>query len=255
MVNDGVELLVSAFRDPDFSLMLSLGSSGAMTELIDDAIVMPAPLSEAAATEALNRLRIVRRQEGLAVGPSALADFAVRFAAAAAAAPWRRFVLEINPIKWTPALVTAVDGLVIIDVAVRGDHGQTFDRGQAGDRRSLHPLYDCAGRWGRRGVVGCFTEDGWLDSLIVGWHQCAAALRDFAEKTAWPIRLKGARFRHVVSNMRIQVEGDRAWAQCYLLDFATIDGETKLLSPGEYDCELLQDGKRMAVRQQDRADG
>ena len=90
------------------------------------------------------------------------------------------------------------------------------------------------------GVVGCFTEDRWLDSPIVGRHQSAAALRDFAEKTAQPIRPRGARFRHVISNMGIQVEGDRAWAQCYPLDFVTIDGETKLLSPGEYDCELLK---------------
>jgi acyl-CoA synthetase (NDP forming) len=68
MVNEGVELLVSAFPDPDFGLMLSLGAGGAMTELIDDAIVVPAPLSEAAATEALNRLLIVRRQGGLSAG-------------------------------------------------------------------------------------------------------------------------------------------------------------------------------------------
>jgi acyl-CoA synthetase (NDP forming) len=114
MVDGGVELLVSAFRDPDFGVMLSLGAGGAMTELIDDAIVVPAPLSEAAATEALNRLRIVRWQGGLAAEPSALTDFVVRFAGIAAAAHWRRFVLEINPIKWTPARVTAVDGLLII---------------------------------------------------------------------------------------------------------------------------------------------
>ena len=114
MVEEGVELLVSAFRDRDFGPMLSLGAGGAMTELIDDAI-RPAPLSEAAATEALNRLRIVRRQGKLAAGPCALTDFVVSFAAIAAAAPWRRFVLEINPIKWTPARVTAVDGLLIIE--------------------------------------------------------------------------------------------------------------------------------------------
>jgi acetate---CoA ligase (ADP-forming) len=116
MANEGVELLVSAFRDPDFGLMLSLGAGGAMTELTDDAIVVPVPLSEAAATEALNRLLIVRRQGGLPAGPSALTDFVVRFAAVAAAAPWRRFVLEVNLIKWTPALVTAVDALLIIEV-------------------------------------------------------------------------------------------------------------------------------------------
>ena len=32
------------------------------------------------------------------------------------------------------------------------------------------------------GVVGCFTEDGWLDSPIVGRRQGKAELREFAEK-------------------------------------------------------------------------
>ena len=92
------------------------------------------------------------------------------------------------------------------------------------------------------GVADCFVEDGWLDSPIVGRHQGRAELRRFAEKTAEATRLRGARFRHVVSNLRVEVEGDRARARCYLLDFVTIDGESKLLSPGEYDCELARRG-------------
>jgi hypothetical protein len=99
MVDEGIELLVSAFRDPDFGVMLSLGAGGAMTELIDDVIVVPAPLDAIAAADALNRLRIVRRAGGLSGGSSALARFVARFAAVAAAAPWRRFVLEVNPGK------------------------------------------------------------------------------------------------------------------------------------------------------------
>ena len=90
------------------------------------------------------------------------------------------------------------------------------------------------------GVVGCFAEDGWLDSPIVGRFQGREELRAFAEKTAETIRLRGARFRHVVTNLRIEMKGGRARAQCYLLDFCTIDGESKLLSPGEYDCELVK---------------
>jgi acyl-CoA synthetase (NDP forming) len=115
MVEDGIELLVSAFRDPVFGVMLSLGAGGAMTELIDDVILAPAPLDEIAAADALNRLRIVRKAGGLPRGPSALAGFVARFAGLAAAAPWRRFVLEVNPIKWASNQVTAVDGLLIIE--------------------------------------------------------------------------------------------------------------------------------------------
>jgi len=36
----------------------------------------------------------------------------------------------------------------------------------------------------------------------------------------------------------LDVDGDRAHARCYLLDFLTRDGKTELLSPGEYECEL-----------------
>jgi len=49
---------------------------------------------------------------------------------------------------------------------------------------------------------------------------------------------QGVQFRHVVSNLRVEVEGARAQARCYLLDFLTRDGKTELLSPGEYECEL-----------------
>jgi acyl-CoA synthetase (NDP forming) len=115
MIAEGTELLVSAFRDPHFGVMLSLGAGGTMTELIDDVVIVPAPLDEAAAMNALNRLRIVRKAGGLPKGPSALAAFVAQFAAIAAAAPWRRFVLEINPIKWSSNQVTAVDGLLIIE--------------------------------------------------------------------------------------------------------------------------------------------
>ena len=32
----GVELLISAFRDPSFGVIVSIGAGGVMTELIDD---------------------------------------------------------------------------------------------------------------------------------------------------------------------------------------------------------------------------
>jgi uncharacterized protein (TIGR02246 family) len=94
------------------------------------------------------------------------------------------------------------------------------------------------------GVVGCFTEDGRLDSPIIGRRQGVEQLRAFAEQIARSIQLRGARFRHVVTNFRFDVEGDRARAQCYLLDFVTIGGETTLLSPGEYDCEVVKRDER-----------
>ena len=49
-------------------------------------------------------------------------------------------------------------------------------------------------------------------------------------------------FRHVVSNLVARVEGNRAQARCYLLDFRTRAGKTQLLSPGEYECDLRKEG-------------
>jgi acyl-CoA synthetase (NDP forming) len=40
MVQAGAELLVSAFRDPDFGVMLSLGAGGTLTELLDDIVLV-----------------------------------------------------------------------------------------------------------------------------------------------------------------------------------------------------------------------
>jgi hypothetical protein len=49
---------------------------------------------------------------------------------------------------------------------------------------------------------------------------------------------EGVQFRHVVANLRVEVDGDHANARCYLLDYMTRDGRTELLSPGEYVCKV-----------------
>jgi acyl-CoA synthetase (NDP forming) len=112
MMQDGAELLISAFRDPDFGVMLSLGAGGTLTELLDDVVLLPAPVSPATAAHALRRLRVMRKAGNRL---DALVDFASRFSALAAAAPWHRFVLEVNPVKWTADEARAVDGLLIIE--------------------------------------------------------------------------------------------------------------------------------------------
>jgi len=112
MMQTGAELLVSAFRDPDFGPMLSLGAGGTLTELLDDVVLVPAPASPATVAHALRRLRVMRKA-GDRLDP--LLDFASRFSALAAAAPWRRFVLELNPVKWTADEARAIDGLLIIE--------------------------------------------------------------------------------------------------------------------------------------------
>jgi len=111
-MQDGAELLVSAFRDGDFGVMLSLGAGGTLTELLDDVVLLPAPASRTAVARALRRLRVIRKAGDRL---DALLDFASRFSALAAAAPWRRFVLEVNPVKWTADEARAIDGLLIVE--------------------------------------------------------------------------------------------------------------------------------------------
>src|SRR5579871_316009 len=86
-------------------------------------------------------------------------------------------------------------------------------------------------------IVDCFTEDGALVSPAVGAHQGRPAIRAFAERFA-RFQQGGSQLRHVISNLMMLVDGDRAHATCYLTVFLTRDGKSRLLAPGQYDCEL-----------------
>jgi acetyltransferase len=112
MHKGGTELLVSAFRDPTFGTMVSCGSGGVLTELIDDVVTERAPVSEALAAYMLERLRIR--------GPLSTdhaSAFIARFSELAATAPWKRFILEVNPVLCTREAAVAVDGLLIIEAS------------------------------------------------------------------------------------------------------------------------------------------
>lgn len=92
------------------------------------------------------------------------------------------------------------------------------------------------------GVLSCFSEDGTIDSPVIGVYSGHKGIREFAERTAKALHVRGTQFRHVISNLVVDVEGDTAKAKCYLLDFVTRDGNTELLSPGVYDCNLRRIG-------------
>jgi acetate---CoA ligase (ADP-forming) len=111
----GLELLVAALRDPMFGIFVLLGAGGVLTETIDDVVVVPAPLDEAAARDALRRLRVLRKHAGDVAAMQPLTEFVVCFSQLAATAPWRRFTLELNPVKWTGDAAIAVDGLLLVE--------------------------------------------------------------------------------------------------------------------------------------------
>ncbi|WP_049564084.1 acetate--CoA ligase family protein [Streptomyces sp. SBT349] len=117
MVGDGAELLVSAFRDPTFGVMVSCAAGGTMTELIGDVQLHRAPFDRTTAERLLRRLRFVRAG-GHDSEPAAMervAGFVADFSRLAASAPWQGFTLELNPVKWSDRYVAAVDGLLIVE--------------------------------------------------------------------------------------------------------------------------------------------
>ena len=88
-------------------------------------------------------------------------------------------------------------------------------------------------------IVDCFTRDGSLDSPAVGRHSGHAAIRTFAERFA-QFHERGAQLRHVISNLAVELDGDRAKATCYLLNVLTRNGKSELLAPGRYECDLVK---------------
>jgi acetyltransferase len=117
MVPGGIEILVSAFRDEQFGVMVACGAGGNLTEALDDVTLERAPVNEELALHMLRQLRSMRhlqRWEG-AADPRAASEFVARFSKLAATALWRRFVLEVNPLKWNRDGVVAVDGLLLVE--------------------------------------------------------------------------------------------------------------------------------------------
>ena len=154
-----------------------------MTELIDDVILMSAPISEIAAARALDRLRDGaprRRRDG---GKERAVPLRGSFSPSSPpprhgdGSCWN----SIRSDGQRTTMAIAVDGLLIISRTIGsrilrrssgGFRGETIDRGSARDRRPFRPLR--RPRWTKatsEGVVGCFTEDGWLDSPIIGRHR------------------------------------------------------------------------------------
>jgi uncharacterized protein (TIGR02246 family) len=88
-------------------------------------------------------------------------------------------------------------------------------------------------------IVGCFAEDGSLESPTVGVYAGRPGIRDFARRFA-RFRENGSQLRHVISNLAVQLHGDQATATCYLLNLITRNGRSQLLAPGRYECELVK---------------
>jgi acyl-CoA synthetase (NDP forming) len=117
MVTGHIELLVTAFRDREFGVMIGCGMGGGMTEIIDDVAFTRAPIAPEGAADLLGRLRTLRRLPNLMDGEQRrrAADFISRLSGLVATAPWPRFTFEVNPLKLGGEECAAVDGLLVIE--------------------------------------------------------------------------------------------------------------------------------------------
>jgi hypothetical protein len=88
-----------------------------LTELLDDVALARAPLDPAAALRLIGRTGLPAAAAKLCREADAeqLAQVVAQFSRLVAAAPWRRFVLELNPLRWRGSGAVAIDGLLIIE--------------------------------------------------------------------------------------------------------------------------------------------
>ena len=81
--------------------------------------------------------------------------------------------------------------------------------------------------------VATFTEDGVFDSPILGRWQGRVALKQFTEKyRTWT---GDNQPRHCVMNVLVNVEGNHATGECYLLMTHASEGKTELVVSGRYE--------------------
>ena len=110
------------------------------------------------------------------------------------------------------------------------------------NRAAIHDLftrYCCALDNGEvETVVACFTADAALKSPVID-IEGHAAIRAFAGRFAAQ-RAAGTQFRHMVTNIAVTVDGDRATATAYLLVVISKDGSHRTLPPGRYECDLVK---------------
>src|SRR6266849_10352313 len=96
-------------------------------------------------------------------------------------------------------------------------------------------------------VVDCFTANAALESPVIGKIAGSEAIRAFAERFAAQ-RAGGMQFRHMVTNIAAEIDGDTADATAYLFVLITHDGKSRSLPPGRYECVAAKEGDTWRFR-------
>jgi uncharacterized protein (TIGR02246 family) len=113
-------------------------------------------------------------------------------------------------------------------------------------RAAIHDLFTCHCCAPDNGevetVAACFTANAVLKSPVIdikGHDEIRAFAGRFAAQ-----RASGTQFRHMVTNIAVTIDGDRATATAYLLVLISKDGSHRTLPPGRYECDLVKEGGR-----------
>lgn len=113
-----LEIIVGLVRDPQFGPCVMCGLGGILTELLDDTVFAPAPLSRLDALDLIARLKNQKWLDGLRgaepLDRPALADVLVRIGALGAAYP-QISEIDVNPMLVTKGRPVAVDATIILN--------------------------------------------------------------------------------------------------------------------------------------------
>jgi acyl-CoA synthetase (NDP forming) len=127
----GIEVLLSALRNPDFGPVLAVGLGGTATELYGDVAYVALPTSRARVQRAVARLKLWKLLQGFRGKPAAdldaLLNAACVFGARFAAAQPRIGEMEINPLfvrERSAGRAGSAPGVVAVDALVKMAPGE-----------------------------------------------------------------------------------------------------------------------------------
>jgi 3-phenylpropionate/cinnamic acid dioxygenase small subunit len=113
------------------------------------------------------------------------------------------------------------------------------------DRIKIHDLFvrytSAVDNWDEPGLLGCFTEDGVLETPVLG-GRFAGRERQLEFVRIGRTRAEGVQMRHVFSNLGVQLDGTRAEAHSYFVVYSTRNGKSELSVVGRYNCRLRKLG-------------
>ncbi len=117
MAGDGVEMILGAYRDPQFGPVVMLGFGGLLAEVMGDVVFALPPFDAKTARRRLNELKLAPLLQGIRGRPAANIDafciMAARFSAMVDALGDDLQEVDVNPVILAAEQCIAVDALIV----------------------------------------------------------------------------------------------------------------------------------------------